>query len=256
VKQTVLGLALLATSAAVGRDVLPAPGTHQEPLARALEPLGPVKALISSALWMGVQAGQRSGDASRVVDLSHALLDLQPDLDEVRRFLAGQLVVTEAPRAADRVRHDALVRAGLTLLEEGLERRDSSALRVELAETIVVQRFMDPAFEPVAAQHFGAPPLDVAIELYAGAERTEGVPTTAGRRGATWRRQKRCWSPCARRRRGPISTRSSSRCARHWAEAPPGRTTTRDDRTALHRHDRDRRAAARAELRAARRAAR
>ncbi|MHC5212077.1 MAG: hypothetical protein ACYTG2_15265 [Planctomycetota bacterium] len=173
-KQTVLGLALLATSAAVGRDVLPAPGTHQEPLARALEPLGPVKALISSALWMGVQAGQRSGDASRVVDLSHALLDLQPDLDEVRRFLAGQLVVTEAPRAADRVRHDALVRAGLTLLEEGLERRDSSALRVELAETIVVQRFMDPAFEPVAAQHFGAPPLDVAIELYAGAERTEG----------------------------------------------------------------------------------
>jgi len=169
-----VGLSLLVCAGAVGRGHLPPSDAPQEPLALALAPLGPVKALLSTALWMGVQAGQRAGDTDRVVGLSHALLDLQPDLDVVRRFLAGQLVVTEAPRAADRARHDALVRAGLTLLEEGLERRDSSALRVELAETLVVQRFMDPAFEPVAVLHFGAPILDVAIELYAGARLEPG----------------------------------------------------------------------------------
>jgi hypothetical protein len=167
--RSALGMALLLSA---GWTVRVEPQPTTEPLARALAPLGPVKALLSSALWVGVQAGHRSGDAERVVALSHALLDLQPDLDVVRRFLAGQLIVTEAPRAADRARHDALVRAGLTLLEDGLQRRDSSALRVELAETLVVQRFMDPAFEPVAVAHLGAPVLDVAIELLSGTEHT------------------------------------------------------------------------------------
>jgi hypothetical protein len=164
---------LLAAGAAA-RPSSAAGGAPREPLARSLAPLGPVKALLSSALWVALQAGHSSGDAERLVELSHALLDLHPDLDQVRAFLAGQLVVTEAPRAIGRQRHDALVRAGLTLLEEGLDRRDGTALRVELAETLVVQRFVDPAFEPVAVSHFGAPVLDVAIELLAGAELEPG----------------------------------------------------------------------------------
>jgi hypothetical protein len=170
--RAVLGVSLLLCAGAVGRVAAPPPGTAQEPIARALAPLGPVKALLSAALWTAVQAGQAAGDSARLVGLSHALLDLQPDLDVVRRFLAGQLVVTEAPRAADGARHDARVGAGLSLRGEGLERRDSYALRVELAETLLVQRFVDPAFEPVAGEHFGAPILDVAIELLSGAERT------------------------------------------------------------------------------------
>jgi hypothetical protein len=134
-----------------------------EPVARALVPLGPLRAVASSVLWMVLQRKQQEGDAEAVADLAEGLLVLHPDLAEVRVFLARQLVVSQAPRSPDDGRHRALVTRGLHMLEEGFERADSERLHGALGTLLTLQMDMDPRFPPVAAQYFGERPEDVAI---------------------------------------------------------------------------------------------
>lgn len=117
-----------------------------EPLAAALAPLGPLKSLASALLWARLLDEQRHGEGERAAGLSRALLELHPDLDTVREYLAGQLVVTEAPRAPGAARHAALVTAGLALLEQGLQARESPRLHGALGRMLATQRRSDPAF--------------------------------------------------------------------------------------------------------------
>lgn len=135
-----------------------------EPLALLLAPLGPAKALLSAALWVQVLHEQQRGDPESLVPLSRALLELHPGLDGVREYLAGQLVVTEASRATDAARHDALVQAGLSLLEERRLLSDGARLHAALGRLLYTQRTQDPGFEPVAEAYFGGSLLDVAID--------------------------------------------------------------------------------------------
>lgn len=134
-----------------------------EPLARALVPLGPVRAVVSSALWMMVQRKQQDGDPDAVADLAEGLLALHPELEEVRVFLARQLVVSQAPRSPDDALHRALVARGLRMLEDGPPIRDSERLHAALGTLLALQVDMDPRFAPVAAQYFGERPEEVAI---------------------------------------------------------------------------------------------
>jgi len=158
------GVLLIAAAGALGhRPGAPEP-EQGEPLALLLAPLGPAKALLSSALWVAVLHEQQRGTPESLVPLSRALLELHPGLDAVREFLAGQLIVTEAARATDAARHDALVRAGLSLLEEGRLRSDSPRLHATLGRLIYTRRVQDPGFTPVAEAYFGGSLLDVAIE--------------------------------------------------------------------------------------------
>jgi hypothetical protein len=117
-----------------------------EPLAAALAPLGPLKSLASSLLWARLLDEQMHGAGERATGLARALLELHPDLETVREYLAQQLVVTEAPRAPGAARHAALVAAGLALLEQGLELRESPRLHGALGRLLATQRRSDPGF--------------------------------------------------------------------------------------------------------------
>lgn len=162
------GVLLIGAAGAVGHGRgAPAAREPGEPLALLLAPLGPAKALLSSALWVAVLHEEQHGDPESLVPLSRALLELHPGLDAVREYLAGQLVVTEAARATDSARRAALVQAGLALLEEGRVRNDSPRLHAALGRLLYTQRAQDPGFEPVAAAYFGGSLLDVTIEALA-----------------------------------------------------------------------------------------
>ncbi len=160
--------AVLLVSAGALFHAAPGPArASSEPLALLLAPLGPVKPLLSSALWVAVLQQEQRGSPEELVPLSRALLELHPGLDAVREFLAGQLVVTEAARATDADRHDALVQAGLSLLDDGRVLSDSPRLHAALGRLIYTRRLQDPAFEPVAEAYFGGSLLDVAIDALA-----------------------------------------------------------------------------------------
>jgi len=117
-----------------------------EPLAAVLAPLGPLKSLASALLWARLLDEQMRGEGERAAGLARALLELHPDLETVREYLAHQLVVTEAPRAPGAARHAALVAAGLGLLDEGLALRASPRLHGALGRLLATQRRSDPAF--------------------------------------------------------------------------------------------------------------
>lgn len=147
-----------------------------EPVARALVPLGPFRAIASSVLWMMVQGRQQEGDAEAVADLAEGLLLLHPGLEEVRVFLARQLVVTQAQHSLDDARHRALVARGLKMLEEGFalsDMEESERLHGALGTLLAIQKDVDPRFSPVAAQYFGERPEDVAISELRRARRSE-----------------------------------------------------------------------------------
>jgi hypothetical protein len=166
---TLAGVLALCAAGALAHSG--SPGARErgqgEPVALLLAPLGPAKALLSSALWVAVWNEQHDGDPELLVPLSRALLELHPGLDHVRRFLAEQLIVTEAPRATDPERHDALVHAGLELLEQGRLRSDSALLHQALGRLLYLQPGHDPTFAHAAEGFFGGSLLDVAIEALA-----------------------------------------------------------------------------------------
>ena len=161
------GAALIVASGLLARagvgDVPRAALPREEPLVAVLAPLGPVRSLAAAALWVDLLDQERRGDSARVAGRARALLELQPDLDVVREHLATQLMLTEAARAADPRRRAALVREGLALLEEGLERRDSPALHAALGRLLVLQAGR-PGFLRTAEAWFGAGLGDVALE--------------------------------------------------------------------------------------------
>ena len=177
--QALAGAVLVAAAGALSHAA-PAPaGASSEPLALLLAPLGPVKPLLSSALWVALLQQEQRGSPEDLVPLSRALLELHPGLDAVREFLAGQLVVTEAARATDADRHDALVRAGLSLLDDGRVLSDSPRLHAALGRLIYTRRLQDPAFEPVAEAYFGGSLLDVAIDALGRSPDAEDGPLRA-----------------------------------------------------------------------------
>jgi hypothetical protein len=153
---------------------------RSEPLAAALAPLGPFKSLASSLLWAQMLTAQMEAEGQRTAALGRALLELHPDLEVAREYVANQLVVTEAPRAPDVARHDALVTSGLALLEQGLQLRDSARLHGALGRLLVAQRTSDPAFrlpaeawlgddlEVVAIDHLQRSELDASDRLALG----------------------------------------------------------------------------------------
>lgn len=162
-----LGLLLLAASAGLGahahgaRDAGLAP---DEPVALALAPLGPVKALLSAGLWTAYLEQEIAGRTEEVRLLAEALLELHPDLDAVRSYLATQLIVTEAPRAADRARHEALLVRGFEMLEEGLVHGDSSRLHGDIGALLWMRQDVDPYLTRVVERLYGEVPEEVAID--------------------------------------------------------------------------------------------
>ena len=162
--QALAGMLLVGGAGALNHAAPVAVPAQGEPLALLLAPLGPAKALLSSALWVAVLHEQQHGDPESLLPLARALLDVHPGLDAVREFLAGQLIVTEAARATDAARHDALVQAGLAMLEDGRQLSDSPRLHATLGRLLFARRAQDDAFQPVAEAYFGSSLLDVAIE--------------------------------------------------------------------------------------------
>ncbi len=163
---TVRGLAgalslLLAGFLVPPRDVADA---RSEPLAAALAPLGPVKSLASALLWSQMLTAQMQAEGERTAAFGRALLELHPDLEVAREYVANQLVVTEAPRAPDAARHDRLVATGLLLLEQGLALEDSPRLHGALGRLLVQQRDNDPGFRVPAEAWLGDDLEVVAIE--------------------------------------------------------------------------------------------
>ena len=162
--QALAGVVLVAGAGALSHSVPSPARASSEPLALLLAPLGPVKPLLSAGLWVAVLHQEQHGSPEDLLPLARALLELHPGLDAVREFLAGQLVVTEAGRATDAARHDTLVQAGLSLLDDGRVLSDSPRLHAALGRLIYTRRIEDPAFEPVAEAYFGGSLLDVAID--------------------------------------------------------------------------------------------
>ena len=149
---------------------------RDEAWARALRPLGPVRPLLASILWVTVLDRSMEGDSAAVADVAEALLALHPDLHAVRTHLATVLVVNEAPRAPDDDRHRALVERGLLMLEEGLAAAgdDDVHLHGALGRLLAVQVRSDPRFPQVARSYFGEQPEDIAIqELRRGDQASE-----------------------------------------------------------------------------------
>ncbi|HEX5011056.1 MAG TPA: hypothetical protein VFY71_11715 [Planctomycetota bacterium] len=160
------GIAGAAALVAAG-FLVPDPGPdvpRSEPLAAALAPLGPFKSLASSLLWAQMLTAQMEAEGQRTAALGRALLELHPDLEIAREYVANQLVVTEAPRAPDVARHDVLVTSGLALLEQGLQLRDSARLHGALGRLLVAQRKSDPAFRLPAEAWLGDDLEVVAID--------------------------------------------------------------------------------------------
>lgn len=168
--RVVIGVVALAAAAVVGertaRDELPT----TEPLAQALAPLGPVKAIASAALWARLDREEKRGESREVELIARALLELHPGFDDVREYLAYQLVVSEARRASDPERRDAIVDAGLELLEQGLDLNDSPRLHSALGQLIVSRRERDPTFRLAIERRYGDPPSEVAIDHLRRAE--------------------------------------------------------------------------------------
>ena len=135
-----------------------------EPLAVALAPLGPGKAVISAALWARLLRGQTEGDSEAAESLALALLELHPDLDEVREYLAHRLIVSESRRAPDRERHRLAVIRGLQILDEGIARTDSPRLHGYLGRVLAMRPESDPWFRPVVEQYWGETPEELAID--------------------------------------------------------------------------------------------
>jgi len=144
-----------------------------EPLAAALAPLGPLKSLASALLWAQLLAEQQRSEGLRAAALGRALLELHPDLEVVREYLANQLVVTEAPRAGGDARRAALVAAGLALLEDGLLLRESPALHGALGRLLATQRSGNPHFRADAEAWLGDELEPVAVRHL---RRSEGSP--------------------------------------------------------------------------------
>ncbi len=165
-----LGAALLLALAAwIGRG-LDAAGSAtsgagaDEPVARALRPLGPVKAILSAVLWTDLMRSQRAGDGERIASLARALLSIHPDLDSVREHLAYQLIVSEARRAPDRERHGLLITRGLEILDDGLELGDAGRIHAATGRLLYDRRERDPWFPRAVELAFGATPEELAIE--------------------------------------------------------------------------------------------
>lgn len=166
----VLAVVLLAGAAVVERGV---GERHERPadvrpedaaVARALQPLGPLKAVLSATLWVALLDSQVYGTPTRVGTVAEGLLTLHPGLEAVRQFVAEQLIVNEAARAPDAARHRALVLRGLAILEDGLARDDSPRLHGALGRLLVAQARSDPRFAEIARQYYGALPEEVAID--------------------------------------------------------------------------------------------
>ena len=166
---TVVGLALL-----VGASVL-APGggddsaprdvrAAEEPLAVALTPLGPAKAVLSALLWERLQLQRRAGEVETAAPLSQALLALHPGLAVVREHLATRLILSDAAQAPDLPRYRALVLTGLSMLEEGQAFGENPRLHEALGQLLAIQGRNDPRFWEVASEYFGAPPEEIAIQ--------------------------------------------------------------------------------------------
>lgn len=163
----VLGLALVLAAAGwqAGRPATRAGVPRaDEPLALALAPLGPIEAIVSAMLWTAYLREEVAGRTEEVRQLAEALVELHPDLDAVRAYLAYQLVVTEAPRAADRGRHEALLMRGLELLEEGLEHGDAGRLHGEIGTLLFMRQDADPHLTRVVERLYGETPDEVAID--------------------------------------------------------------------------------------------
>jgi len=157
------GVAALVAAGFAAPDAGPG-APRSEPLAAALAPLGPFKSLASSLLWAQMLTAQMEAQGQRTAALGRALLELHPDLEVAREYVANQLVVTEAPRAPDVARHDRLVANGLALLEHGLQLQDSARLHGALGRLLVHQRSSDPAFRLPAEAWLGDDLEAVAIE--------------------------------------------------------------------------------------------
>jgi len=165
--QLLLGLALIAGAGVIDQVGAPDAPDASEPMALTLAPLGPIKAIVSSMLWVVMVDSQLAGDERRVATIARALLEVHPGLLVVREYLANQLIVTEAPSAQSGERHDALVMLGLSLLEDGLVLSDDPRLHSALGRTLAVQRAVDHRFAPAAERFLGASLEDVAIDALA-----------------------------------------------------------------------------------------
>lgn len=159
-----IGLALLLAAAWAGQRGEPPSRLSAEPLARSLAPLGPVKAILSSALWYQLLRSEVEADSERFAWTARALLELHPGLDSVREHLAVQLVTSEARRAPDLERRAALVERGLILLDEGLELSHSRRLHLTMAELLMDRRRKDPLFALTVERALGDSPEELAIE--------------------------------------------------------------------------------------------
>lgn len=168
--QLLLGIALLAGAGVVDRASSHGEAPRGETTSLTLTPLGPVKAIISSALWVLLVDSQLEGDERRVATIARALLEVHPGLSVVREYLANQLIVTEAPQAQSAERHDALIMLGLSLLEDGLVLCDDPRLHSALGRTLAIQRFVDKHFTPAAERFLGSSLEDVAIDELALSE--------------------------------------------------------------------------------------
>jgi hypothetical protein len=173
---TVAGLLLLAVAGWLApggteRSSMPTGvSPAAEPLAVALAPLGPAKAVLSSLLWVQMQQKRMDGEVDSLVPLSRALLALHPGLATVREHLATRLILSDAARALDSPRYRALVLAGLALLEEGQSDTDSPQLHEALGQILAIQGRNDSRFWEVAWEFFGAPPEEIAIQELRQAE--------------------------------------------------------------------------------------
>jgi hypothetical protein len=172
--QLLAGLLLLAGAGVVDRAAPRSEAADasraSEPIALTLASLGPVKAIVSSMLWVVLAESQAEGDERRVATIARALLQVHPGLAVVREYLANQLIVTEAPYASTPERHDALVMLGLSLLADGIELTDNPRLHSAMGRTLHVQRMVDERFVLAAERFLGASVEDIAIDALARSE--------------------------------------------------------------------------------------
>ncbi|MGQ0551769.1 MAG: hypothetical protein ACT4PU_00950 [Planctomycetota bacterium] len=138
-----------------------------EPLALALAPLGPVKSLLLAGLWVDALQRHQRGELERAAFMARVLLEVDPQADAAREFLASQLIATEAARAPDRIRHLALLQAGLALLEEGRAARPSARLSGALGRLLATRRGLDPLLAEAVEAYYGESLETIAREALA-----------------------------------------------------------------------------------------
>lgn len=185
--------ALLAEVEGPGLSEAPGAAAAAEPLAAALVPLGPAKAVVSTLLWSQLLRHRQENDPEITAAASRALLALHPGLESVREHLAWQLLVTDVSLAGDPERQRALVLTGLTLLEEGLELEDSPRLHGTLGQVLALRLVHEPRLRQVAEEYFGAPPEEIAIQELREADNPALAPLLAElllqRGGQAWERE-------------------------------------------------------------------